>query len=192
MSGSSSNGMSSPSTRVGGAPGGAVTATPGSYMYTSSSGLLRGTTGGEKVALARAVPPPTLPKYTSSGSFRLASLDRLAHRQRLFDQGCNGSVPTQNGTAEGGGGGVAAGRPWRRPPDNAGPANPSPPPDGASGVAAAAVMTHTRGEETQTCPKPARAPLRRRTIDSGGGGGPAGRMLISLRDTNMKIRLIHF
>ncbi|KAK7872263.1 hypothetical protein R5R35_012116 [Gryllus longicercus] len=126
MSGSSSNGMSSPSTRVGGAPGGAVTATPGSYMYTSSSGLLRGTAGGEKVALARAVPPPTLPKYTSSGSFRLASLDRLAHRQRLFDQGCNGSVPTQNGTAEGGGGGGAAGSPMAAPTANAA-ANPSPP-----------------------------------------------------------------
>ncbi|XP_049832227.1 septin-7 isoform X1 [Schistocerca gregaria] len=68
-------------------------ATPGSYMYTSSSGLLRST--GER-AVARAVPPPTLPKYASVGgvgsgagqpsSFRLASLDRLAHRQRLFDQ----------------------------------------------------------------------------------------------------------
>ncbi|PSN38918.1 hypothetical protein C0J52_11861 [Blattella germanica] len=57
-------------------------ATPSSYMYTSSSSLLR----SEK-ALPRAVPPPTLPKYTAgSSSFRLASLDRLAHRQRQFDQ----------------------------------------------------------------------------------------------------------
>lgn len=59
--------------------------TPGSYLYTSSSSLLRSSTG-EK-ALPRAVPPPTLPKYTGgSSSFRLASLDRLAHRQRQFDQ----------------------------------------------------------------------------------------------------------
>jgi hypothetical protein len=59
-------------------------ATPGSYMYTSSSGLLRS---------SRAVPPPTLPKYSGvSSSFRLASLDRLAHRQRQFDQQQGSSV----------------------------------------------------------------------------------------------------
>lgn len=61
-------------------------------MYTSSSSLLRSSTG-EK-ALPRAVPPPTLPKYTGgSSSYRLASLDRLAHRQRQFDQH-QGSVIT--------------------------------------------------------------------------------------------------
>ncbi|XP_067001930.2 septin-7 isoform X1 [Anabrus simplex] len=69
----------------------ATITTPGSYMYTSSSSLLRGT---EK-PLPRAVPPPTLPKYTSSGSFRLASLDRLAQRQRLFDQQGNAIVSPQ-------------------------------------------------------------------------------------------------
>jgi hypothetical protein len=65
-------------------------ATPGSYMYTSSSGLLRSSMGDK--AVARAVPPPTLPKYSgASSSFRLASLDRLAHRQRQFDQQQQGS-----------------------------------------------------------------------------------------------------
>ncbi|XP_069674008.1 septin-7 isoform X4 [Periplaneta americana] len=70
-------------------------ATPGSYMYTSSSSLLR-SSSGEK-ALPRAVPPPTLPKYAAGGtpSFRLASLDRLAHRQRQFEQqGTGATAPT--------------------------------------------------------------------------------------------------
>lgn len=70
-----------------------------SFLYSSSTMLSR-----EK---ARQVPPPTLPKYTSSfnagsnngggtaerltreretgGSYRLASLDRLALRQRILD-----------------------------------------------------------------------------------------------------------
>ncbi|XP_011064706.1 PREDICTED: septin-7 isoform X2 [Acromyrmex echinatior] len=70
-----------------------------SFLYSSSTMLSR-----EKV---RQVPPPTLPKYTSSfnagsnngggtterltreretgGSYRLASLDRLALRQRILD-----------------------------------------------------------------------------------------------------------
>ncbi|XP_011696928.1 PREDICTED: septin-7 isoform X2 [Wasmannia auropunctata] len=71
-----------------------------SFLYSSSTMLSR-----EK---ARQVPPPTLPKYTSSfnagsngggggtaerltrdreagGSYRLASLDRLAMRQRILD-----------------------------------------------------------------------------------------------------------
>lgn len=72
-----------------------------SFLYSSSTMLNR-----EKV---RQVPPPTLPKYTSSfnagsnggggggtaerltrereagGSYRLASLDRLALRQRILD-----------------------------------------------------------------------------------------------------------
>jgi len=69
-------------------------ATPGSYMYTSSSGLLRSSVGDK--ALPRAVPPPTLPKYTgTSSSFRLASLDRLAHRQRQFDQQQGSNVTPQ-------------------------------------------------------------------------------------------------
>ena len=67
-----------------------------SFLYSSNSMLNR-----EK---ARQVPPPTLPKYTSSfnagtngtldklnrdretgGSYRLPSLDRLAMRQRIMD-----------------------------------------------------------------------------------------------------------
>jgi hypothetical protein len=81
----SCGGISAPTPRGGGGTAISPAATPGSYMYTSSSSLLRSSTG-EK-AVPRAVPPPTLPKYTGgSSSFRLASLDRLAHRQRQFDQ----------------------------------------------------------------------------------------------------------
>jgi hypothetical protein len=88
----SCGGISSPSARGSGGTTISSAATPGSYMYTSSSSLLRSSTG-EK-ALPRAVPPPTLPKYTGgSSSYRLASLDRLAHRQRQFDQH-QGSVIT--------------------------------------------------------------------------------------------------
>lgn len=74
-----------------------------SFLYSSSSSTML---SREK---ARQVPPPTLPKYTSSfnagsngggvgtaaerlsrdretgGSYRLASLDRLALRQRILD-----------------------------------------------------------------------------------------------------------
>jgi hypothetical protein len=94
----SCGGVSAPPTRGGGGGGNtiSVAATPGSYMYTSSSSLLRSSTA-EK-AVPRAVPPPTLPKYTAgSSSFRLASLDRLAHRQRQFDQqqGSLTSTPQQ-------------------------------------------------------------------------------------------------
>lgn len=97
----SCGGISSPSARGGGSTTISSAATPGSYMYTSSSSLLRSSTG-EK-ALPRAVPPPTLPKYTGgSSSYRLASLDRLAHRQRQFDQQAGGgnAAPQQvNGDA---------------------------------------------------------------------------------------------
>jgi len=81
----SCGGIASPNARGGGGITISSATTPGSYMYTSSSSLLRSSTG-EK-ALPRAVPPPTLPKFTGgSSSYRLASLDRLAHRQRQFDQ----------------------------------------------------------------------------------------------------------
>jgi len=78
-----------------------------SFLYSSSSAML------SREKLPRQVPPPTLPKYTSSfnagsnggggggggggagerigrdreagGSYRLASLDRLALRQRILD-----------------------------------------------------------------------------------------------------------
>lgn len=81
----SCGGIASPNARGGGGITISSATTPGSYMYTSSSSLLRSSTG-EK-ALPRAVPPPTLPKFTGgSSTYRLASLDRLAHRQRQFDQ----------------------------------------------------------------------------------------------------------
>lgn len=81
---------------------------PSSYMYTSSSGLLNRNT--EKPS-----PPPTLPKYTSSfnagstlnrdrdkdnigGSYRLASIDRLALRQRYIDQATTSPTMNTNGT----------------------------------------------------------------------------------------------
>lgn len=84
---------------------------PGSYLYTSSAGLLN------RNSENKPTPPPTLPKYTSSfnagggvptsagglnrdrdkdsigGSYRLASLDRLAVRQKFLDQSS-----TSNGT----------------------------------------------------------------------------------------------
>lgn len=86
---------------------------PSSYAYTSSTGLLNRST--EKPS-----PPPTLPKYTASfnagssltrdrdkdglgGSYRLASIDRLAIRQRYIDQSTgntNGNVNQVNGNNE--------------------------------------------------------------------------------------------
>nr|CAD7197998.1 unnamed protein product [Timema douglasi] len=103
MSGSNPTSNGSAVTMAASPAGGVVrnaTITPGSYMYTSSSSLLR----GDKPA-PRAVPPPTLPKYVGGGSgggssstFRLASLDRLAHRQRQFEvQAPVAGVPQQNG-----------------------------------------------------------------------------------------------
>jgi septin 7 len=81
----SCGGIASANARGGGGITISSATTPGSYMYTSSSSLLRSSTG-EKT-LPRAVPPPTLPKFTGgSSTYRLASLDRLAHRQRQFDQ----------------------------------------------------------------------------------------------------------
>lgn len=96
----SCGGISTPSARGGGSTTISSATTPGSYMYTSSSSLLRSSTG-EK-ALPRAVPPPTLPKFTGgSSSYRLASLERLAHRQRQFDQqqGTVASTQQVNGDA---------------------------------------------------------------------------------------------
>lgn len=60
---------------------------PGSYMYTSSASLL---TQREK--------PPILPKYqgytsaSAGASYRLASLDRLANRQKLFENATPGQT----------------------------------------------------------------------------------------------------
>lgn len=83
--------------RVGGAGVGGGSSSLSSYQYTSGGGLL---------GRARPVPPPTLPRHSSAsfsmpgaaaasvrergdatgGSCRLASLERLALRQRLIDQ----------------------------------------------------------------------------------------------------------
>ncbi|GBP21993.1 hypothetical protein EVAR_18634_1 [Eumeta japonica] len=89
---------------IGAAPRTATLGTPSSYAYTSSGSLLgRG-------ASVRPVPPPTLPKYSGSfsagstglrerdregsgGSHRLASLERLALRQRIIEQNANNQVP---------------------------------------------------------------------------------------------------
>lgn len=92
---------------IGAAPRTATLGTPSSYAYTSSGSLLgRGGT-------ARPVPPPTLPKYSGSfsagstngsgglrerdregtgGSHRLASLERLALRQRIIEQSSNNQL----------------------------------------------------------------------------------------------------
>lgn len=74
-----------------------LTSAPGSYAYTSSSSLLRSHDSGKGRGIA--VPPPTLPKYVGSTTgYRLASLERLANRQRLYEHQ-NGSTTTENGTA---------------------------------------------------------------------------------------------
>lgn len=89
---------------------------PSSYAYTSSTGLLNRST--EKPS-----PPPTLPKYTSSfnagssmirdrdkdgigGSYRLASIERLALRQRYIDQSTNNQSQTNNSTSTATNGGM--------------------------------------------------------------------------------------
>ncbi|CAK1539916.1 unnamed protein product [Leptosia nina] len=91
---------------IGAAPRTATLGTPSAYAYASSGSLLgRGS--------ARPVPPPTLPKYSGSfsagsalssaglrerdregtgGSHRLASLERLALRQRIIEQSANNQV----------------------------------------------------------------------------------------------------
>lgn len=90
---------------IGAAPRTATLGTPSSYAYTSTGSLLG--RGGS----ARPVPPPTLPKYSGSfsagsttsltrdregtgGSHRLASLERLALRQRIIEQSANNQVST--------------------------------------------------------------------------------------------------
>lgn len=65
-----------------------TTVSPASYHYTSSTSLLNAST--------KPVPPPTLPKYSSGSpaTYRLASLERLANRQRLFEQPATGGDAT--------------------------------------------------------------------------------------------------
>lgn len=107
VNGAAVNGTNGVLNGIGAAPRTATLGTPSSYAYTSSGSLLgRG-------AAARPVPPPTLPKYSGSfsagstatalrerdrdgtgGSHRLASLERLALRQRIIEQSANNQVST--------------------------------------------------------------------------------------------------
>ncbi|XP_045773666.1 septin-7 isoform X1 [Maniola jurtina] len=116
VNGGAVNGTNGPLNGIGAAPRTATLGTPNSYAYTSSGSLLG--RGGS----ARPVPPPTLPKYSGSfsagstlsatglrereregtgGSHRLASLERLALRQRIIEQSSNNQVGsvTSNSTA---------------------------------------------------------------------------------------------
>ncbi|KAF9421606.1 hypothetical protein HW555_002539, partial [Spodoptera exigua] len=104
VNGSAVNGTTGALNGIGAAPRTATLGTPSSYAYTSSGSLL-GRSGA-----ARPVPPPTLPKYSGSfsagsttglrerdregtgGSHRLASLERLALRQRIIEQNSNNQV----------------------------------------------------------------------------------------------------
>lgn len=106
VNGGAVNGNSGSLNGIGAAPRTATLGTPSSYAYTSSGSLL-GRSGA-----ARPVPPPTLPKYSGSfsagsttglrerdregtgGSHRLASLERLALRQRIIEQSSNNQVST--------------------------------------------------------------------------------------------------
>ncbi|XP_075971738.1 septin 7-like protein pnut isoform X2 [Anticarsia gemmatalis] len=104
VNGGAVNGTNGALNGIGAAPRTATLGTPSSYAYTSSGSLL-GRSGA-----ARPVPPPTLPKYSGSfsagsttglrdrdregtgGSHRLASLERLALRQRIIEQNANNQV----------------------------------------------------------------------------------------------------
>lgn len=115
VNGGAVNGSNGAINGIGAAPRTATLGTPNSYAYTSSGSLLG--RGGS----ARPVPPPTLPKYSGSfsagsslsatglrdrdregtgGSHRLASLERLALRQRIIEQNANNQVAsvTSNNT----------------------------------------------------------------------------------------------
>ncbi|KAG7204045.1 hypothetical protein KM043_001904 [Ampulex compressa] len=158
--GSQSNGIKS--SIVGG-----VTSAPrtvpnnSSFLYSSNSMLNR-----EK---PRQVPPPTLPKYTSSfnagsngsgaaerlsrdreagGSYRLASLDRLALRQRILDgDKANGDTTS-----------IQAKRELFFKGENAGiissPSVPSVPPPQPPAQAPSAVSTSSAGTTTTTLTSP--------------------------------------
>lgn len=115
VNGGAVNGSNGAINGIGAAPRTATLGTPNSYAYTSTGSLLG--RGGS----ARPVPPPTLPKYSGSfsagsslsatglrdrdregtgGSHRLASLERLALRQRIIEQNANNQVAsvTSNST----------------------------------------------------------------------------------------------
>ncbi|XP_070497712.1 septin-7 isoform X7 [Chironomus tepperi] len=113
-----------------------ILSTPGSYMSSFQTGHTAtihsiNKTHDKPAIAARPIPPPTVPKYSSSfgkidrdrnefggskidrlerekdgigGSYRLASLDRLANRQRLLEQNNGlGQLDNKNGTTENGG-----------------------------------------------------------------------------------------
>lgn len=104
VNGGAVNGPNGTLNGIGAAPRTATLGTPSSYAYTSTGSLL-GRSGA-----ARPVPPPTLPKYSGSfsagsstglrerdregtgGSHRLASLERLALRQRIIEHNANNQV----------------------------------------------------------------------------------------------------
>lgn len=104
VTGGAVNGTNSALNGIGASQRTATLGTPSSYAYTSSGSLLG--RGGS----ARPVPPPTLPKYSGSfsagsttglrerdregtgGSHRLASLERLALRQRIIEQSSNNQI----------------------------------------------------------------------------------------------------
>ncbi|KAG6455209.1 hypothetical protein O3G_MSEX009092 [Manduca sexta] len=114
------NGSSGAINGIGTAPRTATLGTPSSYAYTSSGSLLG--RGGS----ARPVPPPTLPKYSGSfsagsttglrerdregagGSHRLASLERLALRQRIIEQSSNNQVSSVSSLSSSNGGPTSA------------------------------------------------------------------------------------
>ncbi|XP_055688914.1 septin-7 isoform X3 [Lutzomyia longipalpis] len=114
-----------------------ILSSPGAYMANFvPPGVPAGPTAGihgvnkqheKPVIAARPIPPPTLPKYTSSfgkidrdrnefgkidrserekegigGSYRIPSLDRLAYKQRLLEQngGLGGVVIEKNGNGD--------------------------------------------------------------------------------------------
>lgn len=60
------------------------------FSFESSSLVASDMMNGENGGIAKPTPPPTLPKsYTPSAAaaYRLASMERLAQRQRIFEQG---------------------------------------------------------------------------------------------------------
>ncbi|KAF4522271.1 hypothetical protein B566_EDAN011967 [Ephemera danica] len=85
---------------AGSKPSGMSILSSSSYAYTSGSSLLRSShDSSSSKGRGIAVPPPTLPKYVagSTTGYRLASLERLANRQRLYEQQ-NGTSITSNST----------------------------------------------------------------------------------------------
>lgn len=82
--------LSSTTTAVASAVASGSTPSPSSYSYTSSPNLI-------KLSGAKPIPPPTVSKYQTSStsstkSYRLSSLDRLAQRQQQFEIGSGADI----------------------------------------------------------------------------------------------------